>query len=169
MSQERTNQMANTSNTSHMQYKKVLSEKESGDSNWTVRHVVYVVLMTEVIIWDIMLCSLLNVNQRFRGTYCLHLQGWISGARLPPAFTLVYCLAYSSTLNIAVICSSKMSSNFQQTTHHYISADSSLQLYTHSALRNSYIKSQCPQDINIPRACHCQLVMKTMKPSLESP
>jgi hypothetical protein len=33
------------------------------------------VLMKSTIFWDIMLCSPLKVNQHFRGTYHLHLQG----------------------------------------------------------------------------------------------
>jgi hypothetical protein len=44
------------------------------------------------IFWNTMLCSPLNVNWRFRGTYCLHLQG----RSLPPAFTLVSFSAYST-------------------------------------------------------------------------
>jgi hypothetical protein len=38
--------------------------------------VVTVVVMKSIIFWDITPCSLLKVNRRFGGTYCLHLQGW---------------------------------------------------------------------------------------------
>jgi hypothetical protein len=42
---------------------------------------------------------------------------------LPPAFTRVYCLAYSSALKIETICSSE-TSDFQRTTRQYIPEDS---------------------------------------------
>jgi hypothetical protein len=39
-------------------------------------------LLQSSIFWDIMLCSPVEVNQSFRWTYCLHLQGWrVSHAR----------------------------------------------------------------------------------------
>jgi hypothetical protein len=54
------------------------------------------------VFWDITPCSLLKVNQRFRGTCCLHLQGQrISQARnqcvaelcfLPPSYWFLACL-----------------------------------------------------------------------------
>jgi hypothetical protein len=47
---------------------------------------------------------------------------------LPPAFTLVSCSAYSSTLKMEVICSSETSVDFQQTTRHYIPEDRTLQV-----------------------------------------
>jgi hypothetical protein len=84
-------------------------------------------------LWDIMLCSLLKVNQCFWGTYCLHLQlknepskksGW--KFCLSPAFTLVSCLAYSSTLKMEAVCFSKTVVDFQRTTWHYIPEDSNL-------------------------------------------
>jgi hypothetical protein len=62
---------------------------------------------------------LLGYNRRFRGTYRLQLC-------LPPAFTLVSCSAYSSTLNIEAICSSETSADFQRTARHYIPEDSTL-------------------------------------------
>jgi hypothetical protein len=31
--------------------------------------------MKTTVFWDMMLCNPLNVNRRFGGTYCLHLQG----------------------------------------------------------------------------------------------
>jgi hypothetical protein len=43
---------------------------------------------------------------------------------LPPAFTLVYCLAYCSTLKMEAICSSETSGDFQRTTRRYIPEDS---------------------------------------------
>jgi hypothetical protein len=43
---------------------------------------------------------------------------------MPPAFTLVSCLAYYSTLKMDVICSSEKSVDFQWTTWQYIPEDS---------------------------------------------
>jgi hypothetical protein len=45
---------------------------------------------------------------------------------LPPAFTLVSCLAYSSTLKIEAICSSETSDDTQRTTRRYIPEDGTL-------------------------------------------
>jgi hypothetical protein len=58
--------------------------------------------MKSSIFWNIMLCSPLKVNQRFGGTYRLHLQGQrMSQARNQresrwQAFMLVSSLAYST-------------------------------------------------------------------------
>jgi hypothetical protein len=46
---------------------------------------------------------------------------------LPPAFTLVSCSAYSSTLKMEAICSSETSVDIQQPTWRYIPEDSTLQ------------------------------------------
>jgi hypothetical protein len=92
------------------------------------------------IVWGIMSCSPLKVNQHFGGTYRLHLQGRrIRQARnqresrcfasLPPAFTLVSSSAHCSTLKMEAICSSEKSVDFQQTTWHYIPEHSTLQNY----------------------------------------
>jgi hypothetical protein len=87
--------------------------------------------MKSTIFWDITPCSPLKVNRRFGGTYCLHLQGRrISRARrlcLSPAYTLVSCAAYSTTLKMDAICSSETSVDFQRTTRCYIPEDSTLQ------------------------------------------
>jgi hypothetical protein len=48
---------------------------------------------------------------------------------LPPAFTLVSCSAYSSTLKMEVICSSKTLADFQWTTGYYSPEDSILSHY----------------------------------------
>jgi hypothetical protein len=46
---------------------------------------------------------------------------------LPPAFTLVPCSAYFSTLKTEVICFSETSVDFQRTTRRYIQEDDMLQ------------------------------------------
>jgi hypothetical protein len=51
--------------------------------------------------------------------------------KVSPAFMLVSCLAYSSTLKMEAICSSDTSVDFQQFTRRYIPEDSTL--YTHVA------------------------------------
>jgi hypothetical protein len=71
----------------------------------------------EYYFWDITPCSPLKASWYFGVTYCLHLQGCrINWARnylcLPPAFTLVSCPAYSSTLKMEAICSSEISVDF---------------------------------------------------------
>jgi hypothetical protein len=45
---------------------------------------------------------------------------------LPPAFTLIPCLVYSSILKVEVTCSSKMSSDFQRIMQRYIPEDRNL-------------------------------------------
>jgi hypothetical protein len=45
---------------------------------------------------------------------------------LPPAFMLVSCLAYSSTLKIEAIYSSEISADFRRATSHYIPEDKTL-------------------------------------------
>jgi hypothetical protein len=47
--------------------------------------------------------------------------------KLPPAFTLVTCLAYFLILKMEVICSSKTSIDTQRTTRRYIPEDGTLQ------------------------------------------
>jgi hypothetical protein len=63
------------------------------------------VVMESSIFWDITPCSPLKVRARL----CL-----------PPAFTPVSCLAYSSTLKMEAKCSSETSVDFQRTTRSYI-------------------------------------------------
>jgi hypothetical protein len=48
---------------------------------------------------------------------------------LEPAFTLVSCSAYSSTLKMEAICSPKTSFDFQQATQRYIPEYSTLQIF----------------------------------------
>jgi hypothetical protein len=90
--------------------------------------------MKSSIFWDITLCSPLKVNRRCGGTSRLHLQGpKINQARnqretcLPPEFTLVSCLAYSSTLKMEATYSSETSVDFRRTTWRYIPEDRTLQ------------------------------------------
>jgi hypothetical protein len=45
---------------------------------------------------------------------------------LPPAFTVVSCSAYSSTLKMETICSSELSVEFQRTTSPYMLEDRTL-------------------------------------------
>jgi hypothetical protein len=68
----------------------------------------------------------------FRRTVSPPSSGSISQERnrlcLPPAFTLVSCSAYSSTLKMEAICSSETSVYFQRTTRRYMPEDGTLQL-----------------------------------------
>jgi hypothetical protein len=60
----------------------------------------------------------IEVHRRFEGSYCLHLL-------LDACFMLVSCVAYSSTLKMATICSSEQAFTglhgiiFQKTELHY--------------------------------------------------
>jgi hypothetical protein len=67
----------------------------------------------------------LNVNRRFGGTSPPS-SGSNNKPSLPPAFTLVSCWAYSSTLNMEAICSSETSVDVQWTTRRYIPEDGTL-------------------------------------------
>jgi hypothetical protein len=62
------------------------------------------VVMNSSVFWDVPPCSPLKVNRQ-QSPLCL-----------PPDFMLVSCLAYSLTPKMEVICSSKMSVDFQQAT-----------------------------------------------------
>jgi hypothetical protein len=76
--------------------------------------------MNSTIFWDITTCSPLKVNIRFGRSCRLHLQiRRISQVRnqktefcLLPAFTLVSCSAFSSTLKMEMIYSSETSVDF---------------------------------------------------------
>jgi hypothetical protein len=53
---------------------------------------------------------------------------WDITRSLSPAFTLVYCLVYSSTLKMEATCSSETSADFQRSTRRYIPEDGTLRL-----------------------------------------
>jgi hypothetical protein len=55
-----------------------------------------------------------------------YLLGYNAMLCLPPAFALVSCSAYFSTLKMEAICSSETPVDFQRTTRHYIPEDSIL-------------------------------------------
>jgi hypothetical protein len=106
----------------------------------------YCLLQISSIFWNIMPYSPLKVTRCFGGTCRLHHQGQkISQARnhhesmwetrvlrfacllcFPPAFTLVSCLDYSSTLKVEATCSSEMSVDCKRITWRYIPEDRSL-------------------------------------------
>jgi hypothetical protein len=76
------------------------------------------VVLNSIICWDITPCSPSKGNRRLGGT-----ELW-----LQPAFTLVSCPAYSSTLKVEAICSSETSVEYQRVTWRYIPRDSTLSL-----------------------------------------
>jgi hypothetical protein len=78
-----------------------------------VFEVLTAVVMKSSIFLDIMPCSPLKVGRRFGGS--------------PPAFTLLSCSVYSSTLKMEAICSSETSVDFQRNTQRYIPEDNALQ------------------------------------------
>jgi hypothetical protein len=89
------------------------------------------VVIKSTIFWDITPCSPLGVNRRFGGTSRLHLQHRrTSRARarfcFPPAFAMVSCSAYSSTLKMEAIISSETLVDTQRTTRRYITEDGTL-------------------------------------------
>jgi hypothetical protein len=72
------------------------------------------VVIKNSIFWDITPCSLLKFIQYFGGICGLHLKGWrLRVALLAACFMLVSCLAYSSTLKMAAICSNETSVEYQ--------------------------------------------------------
>jgi hypothetical protein len=88
------------------------------------------------IFWDVTPCSPLKINRSFEGTCGLPLQGrrinqarnqrgsrWKAWFCLPPAFTLVCFLAYSSTLKMEATFFSETSVDFQRTIWRYIPHD----------------------------------------------
>jgi hypothetical protein len=90
------------------------------------------VVIKSTIFWDITLCIPLKVNRRFGATYRLHVQGQrISRAarhQRESRWQAEPCLAFTSTLNMEVICSSETSVDFQQTTRRYIPEVRTLQV-----------------------------------------
>jgi hypothetical protein len=87
-------------------------------------------VMKSSIFCDIMPCSPFKVNRRF-GQICRLLS-------LPPAFTLVSCLAYSSTLKVELTFPSETSVDIQRTTWRYIPEVRTLHNRRHEN-RKSYI------------------------------
>jgi hypothetical protein len=88
------------------------------------------------ITWDITPSSPLKVNGRFDGKYRVYFRGLRirrtgnqreSRWQAEPAFTLVSCSVYSSTLKMEAIYSSETSVDFQRTTLRYIREVSILQ------------------------------------------
>jgi hypothetical protein len=77
--------------------------------------------MKSPILWDITPFSPLKVNRRIGGTY---------RSCLPPGFTLISCLAYSSALKMEATCSSETSVDFQRAKRCYIPEDRTLRIKT---------------------------------------
>jgi hypothetical protein len=94
--------------------------------------------LTVSVLWDLLLCSSLKVNQHLWGTCHLHLQcGKISQGRnqheqvasrpfLATCFMLFSCLSYSSTMKEEEICFSQMLADFQRSTQCYVLEDRTL-------------------------------------------
>jgi hypothetical protein len=100
--------------------------------------------MKSAIFWNITVCGPLKVNQCFRGTFHLHLQGQrISQTRNQCERGCMQMLAYSLTLKMEVICSSKTLVNFQWTTWCYIvSQDSVVSIATGYGLDDRGVRVQ---------------------------
>jgi hypothetical protein len=90
------------------------------------------VVIKHTTFWDITTCSPLKVNQHFRGTYRLHLQGRrISRARNQ------HESRWQAELKMEAICSSETSADFQHTTRCYIPEDSFTGGSTSSRLKSA--------------------------------
>jgi hypothetical protein len=92
-------------------------------------------LMKSTVFLDVISCSSSKVNRRFGGKYGLHFQCLRirvsrantirkTGGKQPPAFTLVSCSSYSSSLKMETICSSETSVDLQRTVQRYIPENS---------------------------------------------
>lgn len=60
---------------------------------------------------------------------CLHQARKQHEALLATFSTLLFCLAYSSTMMIEATCSSEISADFQQATWHYIPENRTVQIF----------------------------------------
>jgi hypothetical protein len=74
------------------------------------------------------------------GCYCTTLNSCKS-TYLPSASTLVYCLAYSSTLKMEATCSSEKSVDFQRITRRYIPEDRTVQFSRGFVFQEEYLSS----------------------------
>jgi hypothetical protein len=74
--------------------------------------------MRSTIFWDVMLYSLVEVDQRFGVTYCLHIQSWRARRASRQCSA---CLVYSLTLKTEAVYSSKILVNFYETIWYHIS------------------------------------------------
>jgi hypothetical protein len=61
----------------------------------------------------------------------------------PPAFTLVSCSTYSSTLKMEAICSSETSVNFERTTRHYTPEGSTFHNHHYENLKSTLLVCSC--------------------------
>jgi hypothetical protein len=127
-----------------------LEEVAWGRGSWVLNLCTNVQLKS-IIFLDITPCSPLKLNKSFGRTYHLHLQDRrLNRAKyqlfLLPAFTLVSCSAYSSTLKMELIFSSETSVDFQRTTRHYIPENNTL--YNHCC---EHLKSYTVQFHNIEK------------------
>jgi hypothetical protein len=91
-----------------------------------------VAVMNNSVIWNITLCSPLEVNQRLGETCRLHLlhAGMLLGLFLDPEHGMT--------------CSSKTSANFQHTIWHYLSEDRTLISYINYSIRLKVIVALIP-------------------------
>jgi hypothetical protein len=109
------------------------------------RHLESKLKLKSIIFWDITPCSLLIVNRRFGGTYCLHIHGRRNKFSKKPASKQVesrILLAefISLTLTMEAICSSETSIDTQRTTLRYIPEDDTLHNHSSEKLKSYKLK-----------------------------
>jgi hypothetical protein len=92
--------------------------------------VVTALVMKSSVFFAITACSMLKVSRRFGGTCPVGLQGQRINQARKKRKAMVYCLVYSSALNMEATCSSEMSVDFQRTTLLYIPEDRILRKVT---------------------------------------
>jgi hypothetical protein len=114
--------------------------------------------VTSSIFWDITPCSPLNVNRRFGGKSCLHLQDRrINRARNRHEAGSKFFLAYSSTFKMDAICSSETSVDFQRTTRRYIPEDGTLHNHRCENLK-SYREFFCMEVALLNTGLYCRQI-----------
>jgi hypothetical protein len=110
---EDSTQWCQTESLHNLQYNKWVQTVEKSREVRIRFEVLTAAVMKSSIFWDIMPCSPLEVNGRSGG----------SRRSVATYFTLVSCLAYSSTLRMEATCSCETSVDFKRTTRRYITED----------------------------------------------
>jgi hypothetical protein len=132
-------------------YRTSNTEKETRNVCYIRFEVLTAVVMNSSILWDVIPCNPLKVNERFGSTRHLHLQsGRLSQARTRlkqvatrACFMLVSYMIYSSTLKMEATCPSETPVDFYEATQHYNPEVYSIFVCKEYPFKKPYIRWAC--------------------------